>query len=94
MDYVSVSTLYCLSTCLCIGCVCVYSGPLIQVSAHWYYLHRVMTVQLECLLNVCVLLEYLNGVLYIDVWTPISHFSAHTQGLMSLDKLGSTVYLY
>ena len=52
----------------------VMSGP--QVSGRLDNLYWVLTVQLEYLLKVCVLLEYLNGALhtrlYINVWTLIN----------------------
>ena len=45
----------------------------------------------------CVLLEYLNGVRYVNVWASIIQtfqLFEHTQVPLSSDKRGSTVYSY
>ena len=47
-----------------------------------------MTVQLEYFVEVCVLLKYLNAILYMNVWALIiraSQLSEHIQGPMSLE---------
>ena len=55
-----------------------------------------MTVQLEFLL-VFYFFKYLNVALYINVWALIIQTfqsSKHTEVPVSLDKPGSTVYMY
>ena len=56
-----------------------------------------MTVQLEYFVKLCVLLKYLNEVLYINVWASIVRIfqlSEHTQVLMGSDKQVSIVYVH
>ena len=52
-----------------------------------------MTVQLEFLLEVCFLLEYLNTVLCINAWAQTFQ-SKHIQVPMRMEKQGSTVQIF
>ena len=61
-----------------------------KAHAYGYSSPSLMTVQLKCFFEtVCILLEYLNVVLYVNVWTSIIQtfqLSEHTRVPMSLDK--------
>ena len=56
---------------------------------------RIIRIGNDCSIRVfdevCILLEYLNGIRYIHVWASTFQLSEHAQSPMSSDKRGSTV---